>query len=107
MITENNMRIYGIPEDAEGDRVQQFIENFIKTELPDTDLGIQRSHRALGPKPPQNANPQSVVVYSLEYRIKELVLDSAWEKKKSILTGIECTLTRTTLRPEIQKKRKA
>ncbi|KAJ3599192.1 hypothetical protein NHX12_033155 [Muraenolepis orangiensis] len=79
----NNMHIYGIPEDAEGDKVQQFIENFIKTKLslPDTELGIQRCHRALGPKPPQNAIPRSVVIYLLEYRIKELVLHSAWGKK--------------------------
>ncbi|KAK1906205.1 Cingulin-like protein 1 [Dissostichus eleginoides] len=37
----NNMRIYGIPEDIEGDSVQPFIQNFIKTELSltDTELG--------------------------------------------------------------------
>ncbi|KAI4800015.1 hypothetical protein KUCAC02_016552 [Chaenocephalus aceratus] len=61
----NNMRIYGIPEDIEGDSVQPFIENFIKTELSltDTELGVQRCHRALGPKPPQNANPRGLVTY--------------------------------------------
>ncbi|KAK1904678.1 LINE-1 type transposase domain containing protein 1 [Dissostichus eleginoides] len=85
----NNMRIYGIPEDIEGDSVQQFIENFIKTELSltDTELGIQRCHRAPGPKPPQNANPRSVLIYFLEYRIKELVLRSAWKKKEVYLNG--------------------
>ncbi|KAK1894406.1 Cingulin-like protein 1 [Dissostichus eleginoides] len=62
----NNMRIYGIPEDIEGASVQQFIENFIKTELSltDTELGIQRCHRALSPKPPQNANPRGPVTYN-------------------------------------------
>ena len=103
----NNMRIYGIPEDIEGDSVQQF-ENFIKTELSltDTELGIQRCHRALGPKPPQNANPRSVVIYFLEYRIKELVLRSAWKKKEVYLNGTRVYFDQD-YPAEIQKKRKA
>ncbi|KAK1904344.1 LINE-1 type transposase domain containing protein 1 [Dissostichus eleginoides] len=104
----NNMRIYGIPEDIEGDSVQQFIENFIKTELSltDTELGIQRCHRALGPKPPQNANPRSVLIYFLEYRIKELVLRSAWKKKEVYLNGTRVYFDQD-YPAEIQKKRKA
>ncbi|KAK1897326.1 LINE-1 retrotransposable element ORF1 protein [Dissostichus eleginoides] len=104
----NNMRIYGIPEDIEGDSVQQFIENFIKTELSltDTELGIQRCHRALGPKPPQNANPRSVLIYFLEYRIKELVLRSAWKKKEVYLNGTRVYFDQD-YPAEIQKERKA
>lgn len=50
----NNIRIHGIPEDAEGENIQDFITNFLKTELhlPDTSLGIQRCHRSLGTKSP-------------------------------------------------------
>lgn len=79
----NNIRIHGILEGVEGDNIVDFIERFIKTELafPDTSLGIQRCHRSLGPKPPQDASPRSVVVYFLEFKIKELVLRSAWNKK--------------------------
>lgn len=79
----NNIRIHGIPEGAEGDNIQEFLETFIKTELslPDVTLAIQRCHRSLGAKPPQGANPRSMVVYFLEYKTKELVLRSAWEKK--------------------------
>ena len=75
----NNISLYGIPEDAEGDNMQDFIESFIQSKLPlcDTELGIQLCHRALSPKPPQNANPRSVVTYFLEYRVKEQVLRSA------------------------------
>lgn len=78
----NNVRVYGIPEDAEGSNLQDFIERLIEAELSlqDVNLGIQRCHRALGPKPPQNATPRSVVIYFLEYRTKELVLRSAWKK---------------------------
>ncbi|KAI4810818.1 hypothetical protein KUCAC02_013747 [Chaenocephalus aceratus] len=104
----NNMRIYGIPEDIEGDSVQPFIENFIKTELSltDTELGVQRCHRALGPKPPHKANPRSAVIYFLEYRIKELVLRSAWKKKEVYLNGTRVYFDQD-YPAEIQKKRKA
>lgn len=78
----NNIRMYRIPEDAEGGNLQEFMESFIKAELSlrDVDLGIQHCHRALGPKPPQNVSPRSVVIYFLEYRTKELVLRSTWKK---------------------------
>lgn len=57
----NNIRIYGIKEGAEGTSVIRFVENLIQTELgegagPDK-LGIERAHRALGPKPADNAPP--------------------------------------------------
>lgn len=44
----NNIRMYGIPEDAEGGNLQEFMESFIKAELSlrDVDLGIQHCHRA-------------------------------------------------------------
>lgn len=104
----NNMRLYGIPEEAEYDNVQEVVENLIKTELslPDTELGIQRCHRALGPKPPPNANPRSVVVYFLEYRIKELVLRSAWKKREVYLKGRRVYFDQD-YPAETQKKRKA
>lgn len=81
----NNIRIYGIAEGAEENNIQQFIHNFIKKELEplaEAELGIQRCHRALGPKPPKEAQPRSVIVYFQEFKIKELVLHSAWKKKE-------------------------
>lgn len=81
----NNVRIYGIPEGTEGNNIFQFIENFIKKELEplaDVDLGIQRCHRALGPKPPREAQARSVIVYFQQFKIKEMVLHSAWKKKE-------------------------
>lgn len=78
----NNIRVYGIPEDTEGNNLLELIESFIKTELSlqDIDLAIQRCHRAAGPKPPPNATPRSVVIHFLAYRNKDLVLRSAWKK---------------------------
>lgn len=106
-LRRNNIRIYGIPEDTEGSNLQDFIESFIKTELQlqDTDLYIQRCHRAFGPKPPQNASPRSVVVYFLENRTKELVLRSAW-KKKEIRHDQQRVYFDQDYPAEIQKKRR-
>lgn len=77
----NNIQLYGIPEDAKGDNIQELIESFFKTELslPDFELGIRRCDRALGLEPPENANPRSVVICFLEYKT-ELVLRTAWRK---------------------------
>lgn len=78
--------MYGIPENAEGDNIREFIDHFIKAELslPETELKIQRCHKALSPKPPPNANPRSVVVvYFQEYRIEELVLVQHGKRRKS------------------------
>lgn len=79
----NNLRIHGIEEGAEKEDINGFVENFIKTELalPDTPLGIQRCHRSFAVKPPQSANPRSIVLCFLEFKTKERVLRSAWSKK--------------------------
>lgn len=85
----NNIRIHGIAERAEGDNMKTFLEQFFKRELSltETPLGIQRCHRSLGPRPPQESNPRSVLVYFLEYTTKELVLRSAWRKKEIHYNG--------------------
>lgn len=78
----NNIRIHGIEEGAEKDDILAFVDAFIKTELtlPDTSLGIQRCHRSIANKPPQGANPRSIILCFLEYRTKDLVLQSPWRK---------------------------
>ena len=85
----NNLRIFGIPEGEEGNNACEFLEKFIKSELqlPDIDLKIQRCHRSLGPKPPPQAAPRSMVAYFLMYKTKELVLSSAWKKKEIHING--------------------
>lgn len=78
----NNIRIYGISERAE-ENIQQFIDKVIKKELQSlarVKLGIQQCHKRLGPKPPKEAQPRSVVVYFQE------LLISAW-KKRAIYYG--------------------
>lgn len=79
----NNISIHGIPEGVEGDDMKSFLEELFKNELSltDTPFGIQCCHRLLGTKPPQGANPRSVLVCFQEYSTKEWVLCSAWQKK--------------------------
>ncbi|KAJ8332654.1 hypothetical protein SKAU_G00424430 [Synaphobranchus kaupii] len=83
----NNIRIYGVPESAEGTSMHHYVEDLIKTELGDSlglqqgkELGIERAHRALAPKPPAGATPRSVVVRFLRFTTKENVLHAAWKK---------------------------
>lgn len=80
----NNIRVHGIPEEAEGTNMKQFMENFLKSELTldnTPPLHIQHCHRSLGSRPPPSANPRSIVMCFLEYTIKEKVLQAAWGKK--------------------------
>lgn len=76
----NNIRIYGIPEDAESMSTVTFIENFIKTEL-GNDLGIEHEHRTMAPKPPPHAPLCSMVVRFLQFSVKEKILHAAWKKE--------------------------
>lgn len=71
----------------------------------ETELGIQRCHRSPGPKLPPDAQPRSMVVYFLEFKTKELVLHSAWKKKKVYCNGKRIFFDQD-YRAEIQKKRR-
>ncbi|CAL9706603.1 unnamed protein product [Knipowitschia caucasica] len=67
----NNMRIYGVPEGAEGSSVIQFVEGLLANEKlisGGTDPQIQRAHRSLAPRPNPNAPPRSIVVNFLQFK---------------------------------------
>lgn len=104
----NNIRIHGIPEGSEGDDIQDFVEKFIKSELspPDDRLGIQRCHRFLGSRPPQGSSPRSIIIYFQEYKMKEMVLRSAWKKKEICFKG-KRVFFEQDYPAEILKKRRA
>ena len=81
-----SVRIYGVSEGKESDAttMNDFVEKLLQEGLglPSTEpLQIQRSHRSLGPKPPAEAPPRSIVAKFLSYKTKELVLKTAWQKK--------------------------
>lgn len=86
-----NIRIYGIPEDAEGNNMTGFLENLLRDSLDfpqETELRIERAHRALAPKStsPQ-AKPRSIVAKLGSYRLKEEVIRRAWQKKQVFHNG--------------------
>lgn len=81
-----NVRIYGIPEGAEGEprQVIPFVEKLLieNLEFADaTELQIERAHRAIAPKPPAGAQPRSLLVKFLSFRVKEQVIKRTWQKK--------------------------
>lgn len=97
----NNIRIYGIHEDAEGTSAVTFIENFIKTELGNeliAGLGIECTHHAMAPKPPPSSPPHSMVVHFLQFYVKEKILHAAWKKKNSVSKINGCILVMTMQR---------
>lgn len=81
----NNIRVYGIPEGEEENNMTGFMDKLLKSELAtpgELDLKIQRCHRALGPRPPREAPPRSIVINFQVYKTKDLILSLAWKKKE-------------------------
>uniref|UniRef100_A0A672IJM8 L1 transposable element RRM domain-containing protein n=1 Tax=Salarias fasciatus TaxID=181472 RepID=A0A672IJM8_SALFA len=104
----NNIRIYGVPEEAEGDSMIKFIDSLLTTELPLPEgmpLKIQRAHRALVQKPGPDATPRSVVVNFLQFDVKETVLKLAWKKK--VLVNNKQVFFDHDYASEVMEKRRA
>lgn len=83
----DNIRIYGVPEGSEKDSTTMvtFVKNLLREGLELTDdmpdLQIERAHRSLGPQPPEDAPPRSIVIKLLSFKTKEALLRKAWQKK--------------------------
>lgn len=85
-----------------------FIENLIKNERgqePGLDrvINIERTHRALGPRPPAGVPPRSTVVRFLRFSEKEDILRAAWKKGVCIKNKQVCFNHDYAL--EVQKKK--
>ncbi|CAL9706167.1 unnamed protein product [Knipowitschia caucasica] len=109
----DNVRIYGIPEQATGDTNSKtmitFVDKLLREKLeipPSVNLQIERAHRALAPKPPPDAKPRSILVKFLSFRVKEEVIRSAWQMKGFILDGHKISLDHDYA-PAVLMKRKA
>lgn len=105
----DNIRIYGIPESSEnGSLTIKFIEELLKNGLdldPTMDLHIQRSNRALAPKPTDSATPRSVIAKFLSFRTKEEILGQVWKKGRLKWNNARITCDHD-YPPEVLKKRK-
>ena len=81
-----NIRIHGIKEGAENNSptMATFVENLLREKLgipASTKLELERAHRSLGPKPPLESPPRSIVVKFSSFKTKEEVLKLAWQRK--------------------------
>lgn len=80
----NNMRIFGVPEGKESQSglVAKFVDTWLREELGlDTEMQIQRAHRATVPKEDPGQPLRSIVINFQKFSTKELVLKKAWEKR--------------------------
>ena len=81
----NSIRIFNCAEDAEKDSptLTDFVEELFRRELSlpeEIELEIQRCRRATPNKPPDGANPRSIVVDFLQFESKECILKELWKK---------------------------
>lgn len=76
-----NIRVIGLPEDAEGSSPTKFFESWIPDLLGlDTKAGrvkIERAHRTLAPKPGPNQRPRPVLIRFHNFADKQRVMDAA------------------------------
>ncbi|KAE8277957.1 hypothetical protein D5F01_LYC24000 [Larimichthys crocea] len=76
-----NVRVIGLPEDAEGTNPTKFFESWIPDLLGlETKAGrvkIERAHRTLAPKPGPNQRPRPVLIRFHNFTDKQRVLDAA------------------------------
>lgn len=80
-----NIRIYSIPEQSEGNDIITFLEEMFRDSLDfprDVELKIERAHRALGPRPADPAKPRSIIAKFSSFRVKEEVVRRAWRKQQ-------------------------
>lgn len=105
-----NIRLYNVPEGSEGTSMVTFVEKLLRDTLeilPNTDLGIERAHRALAPKPSGDGGgkPRSIIIKFHRYRIKEEILHKAWAKKKVLLNERPIYFDQDYPPPILQKRK--
>ncbi|RXN35596.1 putative transposase element L1Md-A101/L1Md-A102/L1Md-A2 [Labeo rohita] len=104
----DNIRIYNVPEDIEKNSMNDYVEQLLRDTLdfpPDTELHVERDHRAPVPKPRKNARPRSIVVKFLRYKMKEEVIRKAWVKQ-DIFVGQQKIYFDHDYPPAVLQKRK-
>ncbi|RXN14948.1 putative transposase element L1Md-A101/L1Md-A102/L1Md-A2 [Labeo rohita] len=88
--------------------MMEFLEKMLREKLElqtSQSLQIEKAHRALAPRPPENAPPRSIVVNFLSYRMKEEILRTAWRKKDFVWQERRVNIDHDYA-PDIIRKRK-
>lgn len=76
----NNMRIFGVLEgtESQSSSVAKFVDTWLREELGlDTEMQIQRAHRATVPKPDPGQPPRSIGINCQQFSTKELASKKA------------------------------
>lgn len=107
-LRRNNIRVYGIPEGAEGKEMIPFITNLFKSNLKlqeDMNICLERAHRAITPKPKPTAPPRSIIVRFLDFKVKQTVLQQAWAQRDVEFQGKKVYFDQDYSQ-DVQRKRK-
>lgn len=107
-LQRNNVRVYGILEDAEGKEMIRFMTNFFKSTLKlqeNMNIYIKRAHRAITPKPKPAAPPRSIIVRFLDFKVKQMVLQQAWAQRDVEYQGKRVYFDQD-YSPDVLRKRK-
>lgn len=106
----NNIRIYNVPEDAEGPSMTHFLEGLLqdKLDISITAADIERAHRALMPKPSgeNKDKPRSIVMCLARSKIKDEIISKAWGMKKVLLDDNTQIFFDNDYHPTILQRRK-
>ena len=105
-----NIRIYGINEEAENEfpNMIAFVEKLLGDNLDISDptsLQIERAHRSLGTKPTSDEPPRSILVRFASFKVKDTILRNIWKKKGLVWRGAKVNVD-NDYPPRIIQKRK-
>ncbi len=106
-----NIRIVGIPENAEGPRPSEFITKLLIDVLGEDSFekppSVDRAHRSLAPKPVDGDNrPRPFIVKLYHFQTKELILCLARQKGPLSYNGSKFHIF-PDYSPDVNKKRTA
>lgn len=107
-LRRNNIRVYGIPEEAEGKEIVPFMVEFFRTTLTlkdDVEIKLERALRAIAPKPKTKASTRSIIVRFLDFSVKQAVLQQAWKQRDITFQGQKVYFDQD-YSPDVQRKRK-
>lgn len=79
----NNIRVRGIPESTAPVDLHATVRDVFNMYLgrpPDAVLELDRAHRSLGPRPPDQQKPRDVICRVHKYLLKEEIMRLAWRK---------------------------
>ncbi len=93
----DNVRIFGVKEGAEENMATMitFVEDLLMKGLQlstSTALNIERAHRVLTMKPPSETPTRSIVVKFMSFKMKDEVLEIAWQRKGFDFQGMRIHL---------------